>query len=83
MFMYMSFAPLLIALAAGTFLYVWANTKHSFLGKFVGGLIALLAVILLVCQTWHVSKTWQDGRVIKKEMQKMMRQMPETIPEKK
>lgn len=83
MLMYVIFAPLLIALACGTFLHIWSHTKHSFLGKFIGGLIALIALILLILQSWQLSKSWQDGRVIKKEMQKMMRQMPETIPEKK
>lgn len=82
-FMYVIFAPLLISLACGTFLYVWSHTKHSILGKFVGGFVALLAVILLILQTWQMSKTWQDGRMIKREMQKMMRQIPETTPEKK
>lgn len=82
-FMYVIFAPLLIALACGAFLYIWSHTQHSIFGKFVGGFIGLFAVILLILQAWQMSKTWQDGQMIKKEMQKMLRQMPETTPEKK
>ena len=83
MFMYVIFAPLLVALVCGTFLHIWSHTKHSVLGKFVGGFVAILSILLLILQAWQLSKTWQDGRLIKKEMQKMMRQMPETTTEKK
>lgn len=82
-FMYVVFAPLLITLVCGTFLYIWSHGKRSALGKGVGSVVAFLACILLVLQVWYMSKTWREGRVIKNEMQKMMRQMPETTPQKK
>lgn len=83
LFIYAVFAPLLVALAAGAFLFVWSQKKGSGFGKFMGSLITLCALLLLILQGWQTSKMWQDGIVIKKEMQKMMRQMPETTPEKK
>lgn len=78
--MYVIFAPILIALAAGTFLFAWSQHKGSGFGKFMGALITLFALILLALQAWQTSKMWQDGRMIKKEVQKMMQQMPETMP---
>ncbi len=81
--MYVIFAPILIALAAGAFLYAWSQKKESGFGKLMGGLITLLSLLLLVLQVFQTSKMWREGVVIKKEMQKMMRQMPENTSEKK
>ena len=81
--MYVIFAPILIALAAGGFLYAWSQKKDSGFGKFMGGFITFLALLLLVLQVFQTSKMWREGVVIKKEMQKMMRQMPENTSEKK
>lgn len=80
MFMYVAFAPILIALAAGALLFVWSQKKDSGFGKAVGMLIFLCALILVVLQAMHTSKMWRDGFMMKKEMREMMHQMPEEPP---
>jgi len=75
--MYVLFAPLLIALAAGTFLFVWAHHKNSTFGKFMGAIITLASLLLIALQTWNISHTHKEQEVIKTDLKKMMKQIPD------
>lgn len=75
--MYVAFAPLLIALAAGAFLYIWSKKHSSGFGQFVGGMIMLLSTLLLLLQVMHEVKMWNGGAMMMRDMQKMMHQMPQ------
>ena len=74
---YMIFAPLLVALAAGAFLFVWSGKNNSGFGKFMGSLITLVALVLIALQTWSMSTNWQHRGIWKKDMEKMMKQIPD------
>lgn len=74
---YVVFAPLLVALAAGSFLFVWSKHKGSGFGKFMGALITLVTLVLIALQTWRMATNWENRPMWQNQMQEMMKQIPD------
>lgn len=58
---HMAFGVLLIAFVAGIALFFKAKKYDSAFGKFLGGLVALLAFAHLACTSYYGISFWKKG----------------------
>ncbi|MBA2655315.1 MAG: hypothetical protein H0U71_09680 [Gammaproteobacteria bacterium] len=56
-----AFALEVIALAIGISMLIWSKTANNNLAKTFGYIIAILAVVGMLCPLYYAFKYWEDG----------------------